>query len=175
MEPKNILRKQIRERVKNLSAAAKAECSDVVIRKIERDEAFRSAQVVLSFWSLPSEVDTHPFNDKWKDEKTILLPVVVGDVLELRPYRGEGAMQKGAFGILEPVGEPFTELDRIDVAIVPGVVFCKDGRRMGRGGGYYDRLLCHLRGLKIGVCFPCQVVDDLPTEAWDVPVDKVLF
>ena len=76
----------------------------------------------------------------------ILLPVVKGETLIIRPY-SPGEMKPGSFGIAEPTGEDITDLSIIDMVIVPGVGFDPKGNRLGRGKGFYDRLLkrCCLR------------------------------
>lgn len=81
---------------------------------------------------------------------------------------------KGPFGIREPPSHaPVRAISEIDVFIVPGVAFTRDGRRLGRGAGYYDTTLARrgARAQTIGVAFDCSVVDDLPTEPHDVKVD----
>jgi 5-formyltetrahydrofolate cyclo-ligase len=64
--------------------------------------------------------------------------------------------------------------NEIDLILVPGIAFDEGGRRIGRGKGYYDRLLTHVRGLKCGVAFDCQVETDLPSESHDISVDALL-
>lgn len=130
---------------------------------------------MLLYHSLPDEVDTHDFIRRWAGRKRILLPVVCGDDLELRPYTGDGHLAEGAFHIEEPAGEAFADYAQIDLAVIPGVAFDRLGNRLGRGKGYYDRLLPRLKdAYKIGLCFPCQRVDRLPAEAHDVPMDEIV-
>ena len=125
--------------------------------------------------NLPDEVNTHDFIRKWSVQKQILLPVVIGNELELRRYTGPQDLKKGAYGIEEPVGEPFTDYASVDLAIIPGVAFDAHGNRLGRGKGYYDRLLPRLpHTYKIGICFPFQLLEEVPTEALDVRMDEVL-
>ena len=174
-EGKTILRKSIKAKVKELSEIEKNERAAQVWRAVEQDPHFASARCVLLFWSLPDEVDTHAFVERWHTKKRILLPVVVGDSLEIRPYEGMAKMRKGAFDILEPTGERFTDYPLIDLAIVPGVGFDAAGYRMGRGKGYYDRLLPYIKAYKIGVCFPEQYVPAVPIDPWDSKMDKVIF
>lgn len=84
-------------------------------------------------------------------------------------------MTRGAFGIMEPSGELFTDYSRITLAVVPGMAFDSHGHRLGRGKGYYDRFLPLLpQAYKIGVCFPFQLVDDVPIEPTDVVMDEVV-
>lgn len=126
------------------------------------------------YYSLPDEVQTHDFVEKWRGKKNILLPVVVGDDLELRTYTGRQELSEGAFHIDEPTGRTFTDYDAIDLVIVPGVAFDNNGNRLGRGKGYYDRLLPRIRAHKIGICFPFQLVKEIPTEPFDKKMDKII-
>lgn len=82
-------------------------------------------------------------------------------------------MKKGSFGIDEPTGETVTDLSAIDIAIIPGVGFDKQGNRLGRGKGYYDRLLPKLQSYNIGICFSFQVIPAVPVEPFDHPMDEV--
>lgn len=141
---------------------------------LEAYPPFQQAGTVLLYYSLPDEVCTHAFIRKWCDRKRLLLPVVVGDDLELRCYTGPADMAIGAYGIAEPVGPAFTELSAIDVAVVPGVAFDAAGHRLGRGKGYYDRLLPHLRAVKVGICYPYQLLAEVPAEPFDVRMDAVV-
>ena len=73
------------------------------------------------------------------------------------------------------MGEQFTDYDKIDLALVPGMAFDAAGHRLGRGKGYYDRFLGeHPHIYKIGVCFPFQRVAEVPSEAHDVVMDEVI-
>ena len=83
--------------------------------------------------------------------------------------------RRGPFGLWEPAGEALDPA-RIDLVLVPGLAFTRDGRRLGRGKGFYDRFLPTLRPdcFKCGVCFDLQLVDALPTEPHDVRLDAVL-
>ena len=122
----------------------------------------------------PDEVRTHAFVEKWSKEKTIILPVVKGDELELRAYTGKAHLQTSTFHIEEPTGAPWDPTRKIDLAIIPGVAFDRKGNRLGRGKGYYDRLLSRTELYKIGVCFRFQLYEEgLPVDAFDTPMDEV--
>ena len=137
------------------------------------------AQTIMAYYSLPDEVNTHALIDELVAEgKTVLLPKVTGaDTMELHRYTGRADLQEGAYHILEPVGEPFTDLSAIDLILVPGLAFDAAGHRLGRGRGYYDRFL-HSKNrpycVKIGVCFDFQKVDEVPVDAHDIAMDKVV-
>lgn len=169
------LRKSIKASVRALTPEGKAERAERVWSAVEQDPHFVSAKCVLLFWSLPDEVDTHAFVEKWCAVKRVLLPVVVGDILEIRAFDGLEQMRVGSFGILEPTGPLFTDFSLIDLVIVPGVGFDAKGNRLGRGKGYYDRLLAHLPAYRLGVCFPEQFVPVVPSESWDIKMDNVIY
>lgn len=172
---KKQLRKQIRERKKEFSLSEKIELSRPIFEKIEKEELFKEAKVVLLYYSMDDEVYTHDFVEKHYKTKTILLPCVDGDDLILRQYLGIESMKAGEqFGILEPVGKEFNDLEKIDLMIIPGVAFDKEKNRLGRGRGFYDRLLKTVNATKIGVCFDFQVVEQVPTEDFDVKMDVVI-
>lgn len=173
-EQKKRLRKQISAEKKKYSKEEKLKLSKVIWNRIELFPSFQKSQTLLVYHSLPDEVDTHEFIEKWSNQKQILLPVVKGDRLVLRSYDKRN-LASGVFGIQEPTGENFTDWDKIDFIIVPAVAYDKRGNRLGRGGGYYDRLLPQLKGLKVGVCFPFQHVEQLPVEDFDIQVDLVVF
>ena len=97
-----------------------------------------------------------------------------GESLELRVY-APAHLSPGSFGILEPAtGSLFTDYDRIDLAVVPGMAFDRKGNRLGRGKGFYDRLLPLLKAPKAGICFPFQLVEAVPVEPFDTPMDYVI-
>ena len=108
--------------------------------------------------------------------KIRLVPRVIGERLDLvaittRPG-GEG-WRRGAFGLWEPVGEPARETPRF--VLVPGVAFGRDGSRLGRGGGFYDRLLSDLpHAFRCGVCTDERLFDAVPTEPHDASVDAIV-
>lgn len=173
---KKELRKQIRAAKKAVPFCEKCSRSAPIMQQVESLPQFKEAQTVLLYWSMEDEVQTHDFVNRWYKEKTLLLPCVDGDDLRLRQYTGPKCLKEGEqFGIGEPTGPEFTDLERVEMIIVPGVAFDRTGNRMGRGRGFYDRLLKSTpRAFKVGVAFNFQMVDRVPTEDFDVPMDAVL-
>lgn len=162
-------------KTRHKSSATPQSRSADILAALEAHLVFRAADTVLLYYSLDDEVYTHEFVGKWSQRKRILLPVVAGDNLELRTYTGLHDMTTGAYGIGEPTGEVFTNYAAIDLAVVPGVAFDHKGNRLGRGKGYYDRLLPHLpSAYKIGVCFPFQFIEEVPAEAFDICMDEII-
>lgn len=173
---KKEIRKQIRELKKKFSLEEKKKMSGSVWEKVEREEYFQKAQVILAYWSMEDEVFTHDFICKWAGRKTILLPCVRGEELDIRYFEGPDLLCPGeGFAIPEPVGELFTDLDRIDLLIIPGIAFDLNGNRLGRGKGYYDKILCHTKAYKLGVCFDFQMIPQVPMEEHDVKMDQVVW
>ena len=172
---KDELRKCIRMEKKKVSLADKKLRSQNIWAKVETTPEFKNAKVVLMYWSMDDEVFTHDFVQKWAADKTILLPVVDGDDLKIKAFKGiENLDCDNQFGIGEPQGEDFDNTDSIDLIIVPGVAFDKNKNRMGRGRGYYDKLLSTSKAFKIGVGFDFQVLDIVPTEEFDIPMNRIV-
>ncbi len=143
MERKKELRRHIALLKTRHSSSATRQSAEI-LAALEAHPAFRAATTVLLYHSLNDEVDTHAFIQKWSSEKRILLPVVVGDDLELRLYTGPEDMSiSRIYGIAEPTGEIFTDYAAIDFIVVPGVAFDAKGNRLGRGKGYIMTVSCH--------------------------------
>ena len=142
------------------------------------------ARIILAYYSLPDEVNTHQLiDDLLADGKTVLLPTVIGEgLMEWHVYSSKSELKNGAFGIGESAGELYSGFSKYTspsekqmIALVPGVAFDAVGRRLGRGKGYYDRFLAaHPHIYKIGVCFDFQKVMEVPVDEKDVPVDEVI-
>lgn len=173
---KQEVRKQIRAAKKAVPFCEKVERSRPIMDQVESLQQFQQAKTVLLYWAMEDEVQTHEFVAKWYRQKTLLLPCVDGDDLRLRQYTGPECMQAGEqFGIGEPTGEEFTQLDKIDMIVVPGVAFDRNNNRMGRGRGFYDRMLKSTpNAFKVGVAFNFQLLDEIPVEPFDVPMNAVI-
>ena len=92
----------------------------------------------------------------------------------VRHYTGKDCLETGAFGIEEPSGENFTDFDEIELGIIPGVSFDRQGNRLGRGKGYYDKLLPLLpHSYNIGICYRFQAREEIPAEPFDKRMDEV--
>ena len=142
--------------------------------EVEALPEFRRAHTVLLYMALPDEVPTLDFIRKWAGVKRFALPVVNGDSLLLREYQAE-RLAPGWKGILEPdASAPSVLPSEIDLALIPGVAFDRCGGRLGRGGGFYDRLLPQLGCPVIGLCRQWRIVAQVPREPWDAPVDGVV-
>ena len=197
---KSEIRQLIKQRKAACSAEERAALSSRVIAALQQHPRWISAHTTLLYHSLPDEVDTHGLIlDALAQGKRVLLPVVSGDELELHELLQHSSLREGAFHILEPTGPLFSDFASIDLAVIPGVAFTPDGRRLGRGRGYYDRLLSHFTPqpstlnhqpstinpqpstlnhhpspYTLGLAYPFQILDDIPTEPHDIRLDEVI-
>jgi 5-formyltetrahydrofolate cyclo-ligase len=174
-ESKQLLRKEIAALKHSHTDEELEKLSDEIMCFLEKSSLFQKAHCVALYNAIPGEVQTASFIHKWFKQKQILLPLVVGNDLKLLPYKGEESLKAGSFGIMEPVDDgTVIPNDDIDLIIVPGVAFDRSKNRLGRGKGYYDRLLSLLKASKIGICFDFQLKEQIPTEPFDRKMDLVI-
>ena len=174
MERKKQLRKWIAQEKKKYSDSTLKSLSEKVLITLEACPEFQKGHTILLYHSMKDEVQTHAFIEKWSRSKRIILPVVTGDELELRVYTGPQDLAIGSYGIAEPTGAPFTDYETIDLAVIPGVAFERYGPRLGSCKGYYDRLLPQNPAPKVGICFPFQLIEEVPAEAFDFRMDTII-
>ncbi|HQY86956.1 MAG TPA: 5-formyltetrahydrofolate cyclo-ligase, partial [Ilumatobacteraceae bacterium] len=133
-------------------------------------DEYAAATSVMAFVGCKGEPDTDGlFARLAADGKRLLLPRVQDG--EIVVCAGSGPMAVSRFGVSEPTG-PALALSEVGYVLVPGLAFTADGYRLGYGGGFYDRFLPRLTVANAGVCFTEQLVDALPTDAHDVPVQR---
>ena len=172
---KQALRKDMASRKKEYSTTTLCSFSDKIMEHLEQTQVFHDASCLAIYHAIPGEVQTASFIEKWYTKKKILLPVIDGDDLRLLPYSGNDSLKPGIFGILEPNPDsPTTAEEEIDLIVVPGVAFDRKRNRMGRGKGYYDRLLANLQAPKVGICFGFQLLPSIPTEPFDKKMDSII-
>lgn len=162
---------------KEYSQPTLSELSQLALQRLERLEAFRNADSFAIYHAMADEVQTAAFLEKWVSKKTIYLPVIIGDTLQLCPYKEDSVLKSGVFGILEPVPESGEEKARPDLIIIPGVAFDRQLNRLGRGKGYYDRLLQESEmqaAMRIGLCFGFQLVEEVPVSPLDIKMHRIV-
>ena len=164
------LRRALRQLCRCFTADVAAISARAVMEKVQALPCFEKARRIVLYHSLPDELPTVEMLNVWSGEKTLLLPRVVGDVMDIVAFHA-GELTTGSFNIQEPTGnEIITDFGVTDVAIIPGVAFDRNGNRLGHGKGYYDRF----PGIKIGICADFRLVDAIPAEAHDVKMDYVI-
>ncbi|MFI3328229.1 MAG: 5-formyltetrahydrofolate cyclo-ligase [Rikenellaceae bacterium] len=181
---KNDIRNLMRERISKIDQKTRLIHSQRIFHTIENMPQFAAAKSIAIYHALPDEPQTIETIERWNNiiSKEIILPKVIDSrTINLYKYR-PNSTEKGAFGITEPTtnnkSSPVNP-SQIDMIIIPGVAFTKEGNRLGRGKAYYDRYLSTpqfiaANVLKIGVCFPHQIIEKMPCEEHDIKVDIVI-
>ena len=176
---KKELRRYIREQKRHFTSQQLGEMSLSIMSSVLTHPRVQEADTILMYHSLPDEVDTHSALDQLLAMgKKVLLPKVVSDTeMTIHEYTGADSLQPSEpYGILEPTTPELSIINcQLSIAIVPGMAFDKQGHRLGRGKGYYDRFLSRIPNIyKIGVCFPFQMLESIPSESTDVVMDEVI-
>lgn len=170
-EQKQSLRAEARRFLAGLNEERRRAEGRKILAQLERWTPWIEAQTVCAFSALPSEPD---LLTPWPSGKKIILPRVAASGLSLHLVENSAELVEGSFGILEPcMNAPIAE-EKADIILIPGLAFDRSGVRLGRGGGYYDRLLTGFHGVRLGVCFEESVFERIPVEEHDVTMDFVM-
>lgn len=180
---RNQLRQQIRKTRANLTALQQQQAEDSITQQALALIEERNAQHIALYLSFDGEISTDKLiKILWAQGKQVYLPVLhpfnPNHLLFLR-YLPDTPMLKNKFGIWEPKFnvQNVLPLDELDILFTPLVAFDKQGNRLGMGGGFYDRTLQNWQNssfIPVGLAHQCQQVEQLPTEAWDVPLHQIL-
>lgn len=176
---KHVLRKAIRRELRTLDDGFRKIASAAACERLISLKEFRSARTVLAYMAMKTECDPREAVRYALDSgKRVAFPLCAADSrLELYIPEDENAFVSGSFGILEPDPKRSTliEFDELDFIIVPAISFGRsDRRRLGQGGGYYDRLLSSGHAYRCGFCFSLQLRDAVPCEEHDCSVDCIV-
>ncbi len=139
--------------------------------------AIQKAKTVFLYLSAGSEAETLSLTKELlRMGKRVAVPVCDTKTHEMvaAEIKDLAEVTAGAYGLLEPKEVKAILKEEVDVVLVPGLAFDKDGYRLGYGGGYYDRYLADFSGKSIGLCFAECFADCLPKEEYDKPVDLVI-
>lgn len=176
---KATLRKALRARLSSVSASDWDEGSRRIRERLVARPFWAASRRVLLFAALARELDISPLLAGDRGEgKTLALPRYDAsrDAYEAAVIRdAEMDIVVGHYGIREPSDDcPSLPLISLDLVAVPGLGFDGNGRRLGRGRGYYDRLLAHVRGIRCGIALDCQILPSVPAEPHDQLLDCIL-
>ena len=186
VQEKAAIRRRMRALRRALSPEERLRASEIVCAKLNLDEGIAAAtdpfdggDAVAVYLAAPDEIDLSDFIREMLDRGVkVVSPRWNGETYELARLKGlnDGDLRRGPMNILEPAEAEIVKPQDVSVWIVPGLAFTKDGKRLGYGGGWYDRLLAATarNALKIGVGHEFQVVDDLPSEQHDILLDRVV-
>jgi 5-formyltetrahydrofolate cyclo-ligase len=171
---KEDLRRKLRRKRKSLSPQEREEASEAIrlrLRNLIERFGFRR---VLLFYPIDGEPDLTPLFDFFISSGELFLPKVVDDELLVCRLREGSGLVKGAYGIMEPEPCDSCDVSDLELVAVPGIAFDREGYRLGFGKGFYDRLLQNSTQLKVGVLFSFQLLDFIPRDPWDVPMDVLI-
>jgi 5-formyltetrahydrofolate cyclo-ligase len=177
---KRAVRRRVLEARDAIDPAERARCSAMIAARCLELPEVATADAVMGFWSFGSEVDTGPLLERLHARGTRLaLPRIADGDLQPRRWEPGDPTTTTSFGAREPADGDEISAREIDVVITPAVVFDRWGRRVGYGGGFYDRFLRRTRGdcVRVGPAFDVQVLadgDTLPGGAFDLRVDAIV-
>jgi 5-formyltetrahydrofolate cyclo-ligase len=177
---KTALRNHLKAVLKGLSASEKESAGQEICQIIKENPLWKASQTVLGYVPVADEPHIYGLLQNALDTgKTLLLPAFeekIGVYSARKVTNLNQDLVPGRFGIMEPA--PFCApglLMQLDLSLVPGVGFDLNGCRLGRGNGYYDRLLSEASGLKCGLAFECQLTADIPREPHDIQMNWVVL
>ncbi|MDJ0835468.1 MAG: 5-formyltetrahydrofolate cyclo-ligase [Acidobacteriota bacterium] len=179
-EAKKKARRILRGRLKRMTDAQIFQQSYAACLKLCDTESWLQAQTVMLYLAMPREADPLvAMIEGLRMNKTVCVPRIVNESRSLEAVRLETLnckMTVDDYGIREPVGATVTDLADLDLIIVPGLGFSEEGRRLGRGGGFYDKLLSRseCKPIRCGFGFNQQILVDLPVEDHDQPLDLLV-
>lgn len=176
-EQKKEIRKMIRTFKGEQTPTEKESASSIIASKLLKLDGIRNSRTILLYHSLPDEVHTSSLIEYLYSpqggNKRIILPIVDGEYLTLKEYNPD-ELECGYRNIMEPSGLKEVDPSEIEFAVIPGVAFDSNCNRMGRGKGFYDKLLPYLKCLKIGLGYDFQIVESIPCCSHDIPLDMVI-
>ncbi len=178
-EQKTDIRQQFRVLTRSIAPEQAAAASEDLCKNLLGSPYWQQARRILMFYPLNDEPDIAPLlQQALTAGKTIALPrynssLGVYEAALIRSLTED--LVPGRFGVREPSPNcPALPLNQLDLTLVPGIAFDASGRRLGRGKGFYDRLLPGTTGMTLGLAFDWQESDALPTEPHDVELDAIL-
>ena len=167
----------MRQRNRAMNAEERQRASAHIFCQVEQHEAFAEARCIACYCALGDEPESLPALQRWAEGgRRVVVPRVEGERMQFYDW-SPLTQHAGSFGIDEPTAEAqLCTPSEIDLMIVPGVAFTRDGKRLGRGKGYYDRYLSQadFHAVTIGVGYAHQLTKNLPTEPHDRRLDEVV-
>ena len=172
---KQINRRVILRKRNRLNKEEITQKSRIIKEKLFSSKEYKNSKTVMFYISFGSEVDTINMIKESLKEKDVCVPIVKGSIIFPSMISSIKELdKKDKFGILRPSKIKEIKKQKIDLVIVPGVVFDKKGHRIGYGKGYYDNFLRDFKGKTIGLAFNMQILEIIPKDEWDIQLDKVI-
>ena len=174
---KTALRQLIREKKRAMTQQQILLRSERLAELFIATQAYQEARTIYGYLPYNQEVRTVPILERAiQDGKRVAVPKVYGDTMRFIYLEDFSKVEKSSFGIPEPVADAPVAEDETALVLMPGIAFTQKGDRMGYGGGFYDRFLAEEPNHPtVALCYDFQILDSLPTEEYDIPVDMVLW
>lgn len=174
---KSEFRAHIRSLKRQMTEGEIVEKSEALHRQLAATQAYRNAKSLYGYMSYNQEVRTLPLLEQaLRDGKRVAIPKCYGDEMRFIWIVDLTQVEKSGCGIPEPISDGPIADDETALVLMPGMAFDRNGGRIGYGGGYYDKFLAtEPDHPTVALCYDFQVVDQLPTEEFDVPVDLVFW
>lgn len=174
---KKEVRRQIREQKRAMTPEQIEQASAKLTQLFLATQQYQKAGTVYGYLPYNQEVRTIPLlAQALKDGKRVAVPKIYGDEMRFIYLTDLGAVEPSDKGIPEPVADEPVADDPTALVLMPGVAFTENGQRIGYGGGYYDKFLANEPNHPtVALCYGFQIVPQLPTESYDIPVDLVLW
>ena len=174
---KSALRQEIREKKRSMTEEEIENRSTRLGELFIQSQLYRDAKTIYGYLPYNQEVRTIPILEQaLRDRKKVAVPKVYGDTMKFIYLEDLSQVAKGYAGIPEPIADEPVAEDTSALVLMPGLAFTKNGDRMGYGGGFYDRFLAEEPNHPtLALCYDFQMVESLPTEEYDIPVDMVLW
>lgn len=174
---KKELRKKIREQKRAMTGEQIEAASKVLQEKFLDSDLYRNAKTVYGYLPYNQEVRTVPILERaLEDGKQVAVPKVYGDEMKFIYLPDLSQVETGYSGIPEPIADGPEGDDPTALVLMPGLAFTREGQRIGYGGGFYDKFLAaEPDHPTVALCYDFQVVEQLPTEEFDIPVDEVIW
>ena len=173
---KRALRRACRQVRKELGEPTRQQASLAICDRIEAWPVFQRSSVILAYMPIPGEVDLTPLLARLLHKRWVLPRIIPeeGHRMVFHPYEPE-RLVRHPFGRAEPDPDlPLFPPGEVQLALVPGLAFDRQGWRLGYGGGYFDRFLCDFTGVTLGVTYQALLLDELPHGEHDVPVGWIV-
>ena len=175
------LRLKLKNCLLNIDEKHRTEKSRLACKNLIELEQFQNADTVMIYLSLPYEIDTsEAILQCWKSGKTVAVPKISWEQRHMIPVKinslDTGFSTTGALGLRNPISGIPVPFENIDLVVTPGLGYDRNGNRLGRGGSYYDRFFANskLKAFKCGFAYAEQVVDFIPVNDYDEPVDSLV-
>lgn len=174
---KNELRAYIRQQKRNMTEQQILSASESLAEQFYACQLYQKADVIYGYLPYNQEVRTVAMLQRaMADGKRVAVPKVYGDTMKFIYLEDLSLVEKGYAGIPEPISDGPVANDPTALVLMPGLAFDKQGNRMGYGGGFYDKFLAsEPEHPTLALCYAFQMVEQIPTEEYDIPVDVVLW